>query len=121
MRFEEIAYAKSALSSTSGYLELEENGDISFTKYKNQMAGRYNIFVWLIIKIALLFMKDKLLFTIPKGTVKNATFTLGTKGGLAGVGAKWSELDIVADKEYKFYVDFNDSVEPYEEFISKIK
>ena len=121
MRFEEVAYVKSALSSTSGHLELQENGDISFTKYKNQMTGRYNIFVWLIIKIALLFMKDKLLFTIPKGTVKDATFTLGTKGGFAGLGSKWSELVIVTDKEYKFYVDFNDSAEPYEEFVSKIK
>ena len=121
MRFEEIAYVKSALSSTSGYLELQENGDIIFVKYKNQMAGRYNIFIWLIIKIALVFMKDKLLFTIQNGTVKDATFTLGTKGGLAGVGSKWSELVIVANKEYKFHVDFTDSAEPYEEFISKIK
>ena len=121
MRFDEVAYVKSALSSTSGYLELMENGDVCFTKYKNQMAGRYNIFVWIIIKIILFFKKDKLILTIPKGTVKDATFTLGTRGGFAGVGAKWSELIIITDKEYKFYVGFDEDAEPYQNFINKIK
>ena len=121
MRFDEIAYVKSALSSTSGYLEVMENGDVCFTKYKNQFAGRYHILMWIVIKIALLFMKDKLLLTIPNGTVRDATFTLGTKGGFAGVGAKWSELIITADKEYKFYVGFDEPEGPYQDFINKIK
>jgi len=121
MRFDEIAYVKSALSSTGGYLELKENGDICFTKYKNQMEGRYQLVVWLIIKIALLFKKDKLLFTIPKNAVKDATFTLGSKGALAGIGSKWSELIIIADKEYKFYVDHTESADIYLDFINRIK
>jgi len=121
MRFDNVAYVKSVLSSTSGYLELKENGDVCFTKYGNQMSGRYHILVWIVIKIALLFMKDKLLFTIPKGTVTDATFTLGTKGGIAGIGAKWSELVIAADKEYKFYADSAEGEAIFQEFINKIK
>jgi len=121
MRFDGVAYVKSALSSKSGYLELKENGDVCFTKYKNQMSGRYHFIVWLIIKITLLFKKDKLLFTIPKGTVKDATFTVGTKGGFAGIGSKWSELVIFADKEYKFYVDYTDDSNIYFDFINRIK
>ena len=121
MRFDDIAYVKSMMSSNSGYLELKANGDICFTKYKNQMAGRYQFIIWIIIKIVLLFKRDKLLFTIPQGAVKDATFTLGTKGGLGGIGAKWSELIITADKEYKFYAGWDESEDAFLEFISKIK
>jgi len=103
MRFDEVTYAKSTMSNTIGYLELKENGDVTFTKYKNQITGSVHFLAWIFIQIYLAFQKDKLLLTIPKGTVTNATFTLGDKGNIIGIGFKWSDLVITtAEGEYKF-------------------
>lgn len=113
-----VAYSKSAMSSLDGYLELLPNGDVTFTKYKNQASGRVNILVWLVIMLVQLFMKDKVVLTFPKGSIVGGDFTQGEKGGFAGIGSKWSTLTLTATdgQVYTFYASHTEDENLFRQF-----
>lgn len=92
MRLDNVMYKKSALSMPAGYLHLQENGNVAFTKYKSQMGGRVNVLVWVVMNIALLFMKDKLVLSLPKSDIAAIEFKPGDKGNAIGFGSRFHEI-----------------------------
>ena len=120
MRLDYIIYPRSAISSPKGYLEIQQNGDVTFTKYKEQLEGRMHILAWAAYKAAMALMKDKVILTIPQSEVAKAEVKAGKKGAVFGmVGGAYSEILIAdkAGKEHKFYIDPQYDMEKIQGFI----
>lgn len=67
----------------AGYLKYD-NGTLEYWKYKG-FPGRYDLIVYIIIKIITLFMKDKLIFSIKKEDIQSLKIASGQEiGGIGG-------------------------------------
>ena len=121
VRLGEVTYAKSKMSAPIGYLERTASGGLTFTKYKNQVGGRMNIFVWIIYKIVLAFMKDKQLISLDKSEIREVKYEK-TGDGFLEKKFKWNELLITTqDVEYKFLISNSYDQEKVNFFIEGLK
>lgn len=121
MRIDYVIYWKSNLSAPKGYLEINQNGETVFTKYKSQASGRTNIFFWLIYQLIMLFKKDKVLVTIKNKEIKDVKLVYGSKG-FVGIGSKYTEILVETEgKTYKFLSEPNYDPEKIESLVNIIK
>ena len=121
VRLDEVTYAKCKMSAPIGYLQRTESGGLTFTKYKNQVSGRMNIFAWIIYKIVLAFMKDKQLISLEKSEIREVKY-VKTGDGFLEKKFKWNELLVTAqDVEYKFLISNSYDQEKVNFFIEGLK
>ncbi len=123
MQLDGVVFAKSKMSAPSGYLRRESNGDVTFTKYKSQGAGRMHILIWLIYKLVMAFKKDKLLLTLEAHKIIDAIYQPGVEGGFMNFGAKYGELQLItADNEvYKFMTHPDELDSAFHNFVAAVK
>lgn len=79
-----VNYQKSKMSNPLGYFKYE--GDtLQFFKYKGFPSGRYPWFIYLIIKLIEVFMKDKLMVSLKKDQIESLKIEKGAEiGGISG-------------------------------------
>ncbi len=105
-------YKSSGSLTKAGYLKYED-GVLEFWKYKG-FPGRYDLIIYILIKIVTLFMKDKLIFAIKKDDIQSLKIEEGQNiGGISGrlmsiTGSnKMPDTFIVTTKdgtEYRFMI-----------------
>lgn len=122
MRLDYVLYKKSTFSNPKGYLEILENGDVTFTKYKSQSEGRMHIIIWIIYNIVMSFLKDKLLLTFAKNDIKSVGFKKGNKSIAFGVGGTYGEITIKnSEGDFVFLTETDYDNEKIENFINTAK
>ncbi len=76
-------HKKNNTLSKAGYLKYD-NGTLEYWKYKG-FPGRYDLIIYMIIKIITLFMKDKLILSIKKEDIQSLKIETGQEiGGISG-------------------------------------
>lgn len=79
-----VNYQKSKMSNPLGYFKYEGE-TLEFFKYKGFPSGRYPWFIYLIIKLIEVFMKDKLMVSVKKDQIESLKIEAGAEiGGIGG-------------------------------------
>ncbi len=105
-----------ATSANIGMIELNiENNNLVYIKSKAQAMGRVNIITWALIKIARIFMKDKILFDISLNDIKSVEYSE------ASDAYSYGNLTVVtSDQKYniQFQEEVNEDVRNIYEYLT---